>query len=129
MRKLVKSQDRKICGVCGVSRHRPYNREACLGVGRFVCGYGGADVYSSSAPHAGRVGAMIATIIYLAVLMALFGLAFRITGALLKACLWLFVLLPIAFILWGIALVCCCTLLLIPVGVWLFKAGASLLTP
>ena len=72
---------------------------------------------------------MIATIIYLAVLMALFGLAFRITGALLKACLWLFVLLPIAFILWGIALVCCCTLLLIPVGVWLFKAGASLLMP
>lgn len=72
---------------------------------------------------------MITTIIYLAVLMALFGLAFRITGALLKACLWLFVLLPIAFVLWGIALVCCCTLLLIPAGVWLFKVGAGLLMP
>ena len=69
------------------------------------------------------------TIFILALLTFLLGLAFKLTGAILKAVLWVFVFLPIALVLWALAVVCCCTLILIPVGVFLFKAGMKLLIP
>lgn len=58
---------------------------------------------------------------------ALFWLGLRITGAVLLALLWLCVKLPLTLVLWSIGLGCCCTLLLIPVGVLLFRTGARLL--
>ena len=69
------------------------------------------------------------TILILALLTFLLGLAFKLTGAVLKAVLWVFIFLPIALVLWSLAVVCCCTLILIPVGVFLFKAGMKLLIP
>ena len=72
---------------------------------------------------------LLLTILILALLTFLFGLAFKLTGAVLKAVLWVFIFLPIALVLWALAVVCCCTLILIPVGVFLFKAGMKLLIP
>lgn len=70
---------------------------------------------------------MIELILVLGILSLFFGGAYLITGALLKAVIWLFVLVPVALLLWGIGLVCCCTLILIPVGVKLFFAGCRVL--
>lgn len=70
---------------------------------------------------------MLEFIIVLGILSLFFGGAYIITGALLKAVIWLCVLVPIALFLWGIALVCCCTLILIPVGIKLFTAGCRVL--
>ena len=53
----------------------------------------------------------------------------HITGALLGSVIWLFVLVPVSVILWTIALACCCTVLLIPLGIWLFKLGLKILIP
>ena len=55
-----------------------------------------------------------------------FGLAFSLTGAILAACLWVLKL-PLAICLWALGAVCCCTILLIPVGLILFKTGSALL--
>ena len=55
-----------------------------------------------------------------------FGLAFSLTGAVLAACLWLLKL-PIALAMWILGAACCCTILLIPLGLLLFKAGSVLL--
>ncbi len=70
---------------------------------------------------------MIELILVLGILSLFFGGAYMITGALLKAIIWLCVLVPIALLLWGIGLVCCCTLILIPVGIKLFAAGCRVL--
>ena len=72
---------------------------------------------------------LLLTILILALLTFLLGLAFKLTGAVLKAVLWVFIFLPIALVLRALAVVCCCTLILIPVGVFLFKAGMKLLIP
>ena len=72
---------------------------------------------------------LLLTILILVLLTFLLGLAFKLTGAVLKAVLWVFIFLPIALVLWALAVVCCCTLILIPVGVFLFKAGMKLLIP
>ena len=60
------------------------------------------------------------------ILGAVFGLAFSITGALIGALLWM-VKLPAALALWTVGIVCCCTIILIPVGLLLFKTGSILL--
>lgn len=70
---------------------------------------------------------MLEIILVLGILSLFFGGAYIITGALLKALIWLFFLVPVALLLWVIALVCCCTLILIPVGVRLFMAGCRVL--
>ncbi|MBQ9032478.1 MAG: hypothetical protein IJ106_13660 [Parasporobacterium sp.] len=62
----------------------------------------------------------------IAIAGAVFGLAFRITGAALMAVLWILKL-PLAIVLWALGAVCCCTILLIPVGLILFKTGSALL--
>ncbi len=56
-------------------------------------------------------------------------LGFAITGALLKACLWLFILLPIGLVLCVLGLALCCTLILIPIGAKLFTAGLHVILP
>jgi len=60
------------------------------------------------------------------ILGAVFGLAFKLTGAVLMACLWMLKL-PVALALWIVGAVCCCTIILIPVGLLLFKTGSILL--
>ena len=70
---------------------------------------------------------MIELILVFGILSLFFGGAYLITGALFKALIWLFVLVPVALFLWGIGLACCCTLILIPIGVKLFATGCRVL--
>ena len=70
---------------------------------------------------------MFDMIVAMGILSILFFVGYKITGALFKALIWLFLLLPIAIVIWGIAIVCCCTLILIPVGLKMFKVGARVL--
>lgn len=70
---------------------------------------------------------MIEFILVLGLFSVFFFVAYKVTGAILKALIWLFVLVPIAILLWVVALVCCCTILLIPVGIKLFTAGCRVL--
>ena len=70
---------------------------------------------------------MIEFILVMTILSLFFGGAYLITGAILKAVIWLFLLVPIALVLWGVGLACCCTLILIPVGLRLFTAGCRVL--
>ena len=55
---------------------------------------------------------MITFMICLALLAVLFWVGFAVTGALLKACLWLFILLPIGVVLCVLGAVLCCTMIL-----------------
>ena len=71
---------------------------------------------------------MVEIIIVLAVLTLLFWLGFQITGALLSAAIWLFIKLPVALILGCLGLVCCITILLIPLGGKCFKFAFEVLT-
>lgn len=72
---------------------------------------------------------MLTFMICLVILAVLFWLGFAITGALLKACLWLFILLPIGLVLCVLGLALCCTLILIPIGAKLFMAGLHVILP
>lgn len=72
---------------------------------------------------------MFSFLISLAILTLLLWVGYKITGALLKACIWLFIRVPVALLVWGVALVCCCTILLIPVGLKLFGIGGRILIP
>lgn len=56
-------------------------------------------------------------------------IGFYLTGALLRACVWLFILVPLTIVIWVLALVCCCTIILIPIGIHLFKVGLDILIP
>lgn len=66
-------------------------------------------------------------IIGLAMLSFLFWVGFKVTGALLTAFIWLFIKLPIAIVIFCLGLACCATLLLIPVGIKLFKVAGNVL--
>lgn len=70
---------------------------------------------------------IISVILILFILFAVLGAAFAITGTLLKALIWLCVSLPVSLILFALGLAFCCTILLIPVGIYLIKAGARVL--
>lgn len=72
---------------------------------------------------------MIELILVLGILSLFFFGAYQITGAILKALIWLVILLPITLVLWALGLACCCTLILIPVGLKLFVAGCKVLLP
>ena len=65
----------------------------------------------------------------IAIFCLLFWLGFKLTGALLSALFWIFVLLPCAIVLWMLGIACFCTILLIPVGVKLVACGAKVLFP
>ena len=66
---------------------------------------------------------MIELLITLAVLTIMFWLGYHITGALLSAAIWLFIKLPFAVIIGCLGLICCITILLIPLGIKCFKFG------
>ncbi len=70
---------------------------------------------------------MIEAIVILAVLALLFGIGYIVTGVILKALIWLGVLLPISILLFGLGIICCCTIILIPVGLKLFEAALHIL--
>ena len=72
---------------------------------------------------------MIETILVFGILSLFFFGAYQITGAIFKALIWLVILVPIAIVIWAIGLACCCTLILIPVGLKLFVAGCKVLLP
>ena len=69
---------------------------------------------------------MIAILIIVIVLGAVFSLAFSLTGALIGALLWM-IKLPVVLAMWAIGAVLCCTIILIPVGLLLFKSGGIIL--
>ncbi len=71
---------------------------------------------------------MFEFLIMLAVLTALFWLGFHVTGALLSATIWLFIKLPFALVLGSLGLICCATILLIPLGRKCFKFAFEVLT-
>ena len=71
---------------------------------------------------------MLELLIGLAVLTVLFWIGYHVTGALLTAAIWLFIKLPFALILGCLGLVCCITILLIPLGGKCFKLGFEVLT-
>lgn len=71
---------------------------------------------------------MIVFLITLVVLTVLFWLGYHVTGALLSAAIWLFIKLPFALILGYLGLVCCITILLIPLGGKCFKFAFEVLT-
>ena len=71
---------------------------------------------------------MISFILCLLLLTILFGIAYKITGAILKACVWLLILLPIGLILSGVGVIFCCTIILIPVGIGIIKAGIRMIS-
>lgn len=70
---------------------------------------------------------MFEFIVGIGVLCVLFFVGYKVTGALFKALIWLCILLPIALFLWGIAILCCCTLILIPIGMKLFSIGSRVI--
>lgn len=65
----------------------------------------------------------------LLILTVLLGIGFKLTGALLAALFWLCIKLPIACFVLALAIIFCCTIILIPVGIGLFKVGVRLLMP
>lgn len=69
------------------------------------------------------------TFLVFTLLSALFGLAFYLTGAVAAAMLWLCVKLPLGIVLAVLGIILCCTLLLIPLGIPLVKAGVKLVLP
>lgn len=69
------------------------------------------------------------TIIFLLLLIvALIGLVFGCIELILKIVFTVIFALPLAVILASLGLVCCCTLILIPIGVLLFKLAFGALT-
>ncbi|MDO5573708.1 MAG: hypothetical protein Q4G60_06990 [bacterium] len=62
-------------------------------------------------------------------LVLMIWIGFKLTGAVFGALIWLFIKLPIALVLIALGIVCCCTIILIPVGVGLFKSAGWLMMP
>lgn len=54
---------------------------------------------------------------------------FKLTGAILTACLWLMIGLPISLVMLILGGVLCCTIILIPLGLLCMKAGMFFLVP
>ena len=65
----------------------------------------------------------------LGILTFVLWIGFKLTGALLSACLWLFVAVPLGFGLLGLGLLLCCTIILFPIGKWFLKTGLKLVIP
>lgn len=72
---------------------------------------------------------MFGFLIGLGFLTMMLWLGFKLTGALLTACLWLFISVPLGVGALGIGLFLCCTIILIPVGLWFLKTGLKLVIP
>lgn len=54
---------------------------------------------------------------------------FKLTGAILTACLWLMIGLPVSLVMLVLGGILCCTIILIPVGLVCMKAGMFFLVP
>ena len=70
---------------------------------------------------------MLIIMLILAILSFLLWVGFKITGALLSACFWLFIKVPIALVLGLLGVVLCCTLILIPIGAKLIKLALKVI--
>ena len=66
-------------------------------------------------------------IIVFLLLLILFWIGLKITGAILKAMIWLCIRLPLAIVFWTLGIVLCCTILLMPLGKLCIKLGTKLL--
>jgi len=55
--------------------------------------------------------------------------SFKLTGALLTACLWLLIGLPVSVAMLVLGGLLCCTIILIPLGLVCMKAGMFFLVP
>ena len=69
---------------------------------------------------------MLIALLIILCLGGAFGIGFWITGAIVLALLWV-IKLPIAIVLWVLGGVCCCTIIGIPLGLILFRAGTAVL--
>ena len=69
--------------------------------------------------------------LFLTVLLAIFMLwiGFKLTGALITACLWLLIGLPVSIVMLVLGGLLCCTIILIPLGLICMKAGMFFLVP
>ena len=72
---------------------------------------------------------MFTMIFILAVLAGLLWLGFKVTGALLTAVLWIFICVPLALLVCMFGLLLCCTILLIPLGIRIMRAGFRMIFP
>lgn len=72
---------------------------------------------------------MITTMVVQGVLTFMLWVGFKITGALITALIWLVIRMPLALAFWTVGIVCCCTIILIPVGIFFIKVGGSLFLP
>ena len=72
---------------------------------------------------------MVTFLICLAIITVLFGVAFKITGALLKACLWVIIFLPVGLLLLSLGIAFFFFFILIPVGIGIMKAGMRVIIP
>ena len=69
---------------------------------------------------------MLTLMICFLVLAVLFFVGIVLTGAIVGALIWM-IKLPVAVIMFVIGAVCCCTIILIPVGLILFRTGGAIL--
>lgn len=61
-------------------------------------------------------------------LLGLCKVGFYVSGALLSMLIWLLFKLPLAMILAAIGILCCFTLIFIPIGIACFKGAIAILT-
>jgi len=61
--------------------------------------------------------------------MFLLWVGFKLTGALITACLWLMIGLPVSIVMLVLGGLLCCTIILIPLGLICMKAGMFFLVP
>lgn len=66
-------------------------------------------------------------ILTLAILIFLLWIGYHLTGALLAALLWLCIKLPCAIIVGCLGIVCCASMLLIPIGLRCFQSVLCIL--
>ena len=61
--------------------------------------------------------------------MFLLWIGFKLTGAIISACLWLIIGLPVSIVMLVLGGLLCCTIILIPLGLICMKAGMFFLVP
>lgn len=72
---------------------------------------------------------MITFVLVLSLICILLGLGFSIAGIVLGTVFWVAFKLPFAIICFVLGILCCCTLILIPLGIALFGLGIKVLIP
>ena len=72
---------------------------------------------------------MLSFLVGLGFLTFMLWIGFKLTGAVLSACIWACIEVPLGLGAWGIGLILCCTIILMPLGMWFFKTGLKLIVP